>query len=145
MQTAMNLDIYKNANPRTWDIRTDTRTMSANRKGGFCSFNSKAIRDFDLRPGNRVIIAKDTDSKNDWYITFVEPENETGTKLRIGRGHKTSKIYSMRTQNRAASGAILDSVKATYSATFIIAATPTEMPDGTIWYRVLTANPIRTK
>ncbi|MCM1225112.1 MAG: hypothetical protein NC548_62745, partial [Lachnospiraceae bacterium] len=121
------------------------RTMSANRKGGFCSFNSKAIRDFDLRPGNRVIIAKDTDSKNDWYIAFVEPENEAGTKLRIGLGHKTSKIYSMRTQNRAASGAILDSVKATYSATFIIAATPTQMPDGTIWYRVLTANPIRTK
>lgn len=141
----MNLNIFKNENPRTWEIRKDLCTMSANRKGGFFILNSKTIQDFGLRPGNRMIIAKDSDSRNDWYITFVGADNEAGTKLRIARGHKNSKIYSMRTQNRAASGAILDSVRAIHSATFIIAARTTEMPDGTIWHRVLTANPIRIK
>lgn len=141
----MKLKTFKTENPRNWNIKTDTRTMSANRKGGFFSFNSKAIRDFDLRPGNRVVVAKDTDSRNDWYVRFVEAGDETGTKMRVGREHKGDKVYSMRTQNRAASDAILDSVKVTYSATFIIATTPTKMPDGTTWYRILTANPIRTR
>lgn len=140
----MNLDIFKNDNPHMDDRRPQARTISANRKGGFFTLNSKAISELGLIPGIRVIIAKDKDSRNDWYLTFTEPDDEMGTKLRAGR-RKTQQIYAMRTQNKAAVNSILNSAKALYSATFILAATPTKMPDGTTWYRILTANPIRTK
>ena len=140
----MKLEIFDHSKGR-YGSRVQHRAVSVNRRNAKISFSRQATEELGLSTEYAATFAKDSDSKNDWYITFVESENETGTKLRIGQGRKTSKIYSMRTQNRAASGAILDSVKATYSATFIIAATPTEMPDGTIWYRVLTANPIRTK
>lgn len=141
----MKLKTFETENPRNWNIKTDTRTMSANRKGGFFSFNTKTIQDFNLKLGDRVVVAQDEDSRNDWYVRFVEAGNETGSKLRVNRENKGKRIYGMRTNNLAASTAILDSVRATYSATFIIATTPTKMADGTIWYRVLTANPIMTR
>lgn len=117
------------------------RTITVSRKYRYLYFNPKVVRDHNLKVGERVKIAQDMDSKNDWYVSFNAPEAE-GCRLwrRKDFGKESS---SLAIYNKSAANAILDSIKATYSATFIIAATPTEMPDGTKWYRVLTANPIR--
>lgn len=120
---------------------TTIRTIAMNRKYRYLYFNAKVVREHNLKKGDRVKIAQDVDSKNDWYVTFCSPE-EDGCKLwqqkKFGTDSRSLIFY-----NKAAVNALLDSIKATYSATLIIAATPTEMPDGTKWYRVLTANPIR--
>lgn len=144
-QTIMKLKTYENENPRMWNPRFDAMTVSANRKQGYFAFNSKSIRDLGLAPGKRVLIARDEDSRNDWYVRIADETDETAAKLSYGGAKSLRQIYSLRAYNRAASGAICDSVKATYSVSFILAANPTKMPDGTVWHRILTANPIRTR
>ena len=102
--------------------------------------NIKAIEVFDLKTSYRIVVAKDEDSRNDWYLTFGE-NLEIGTKLRLTYRKRSN---NMRTQNKEAVNAILNSVKAEQSATFLISKSP-KLIDGKTWYKILTAKPIRIK
>lgn len=114
--------------------------INANRKGGYFSLNIKAIELFGLEPGCRIVVANDEDSRNDWYLAFGN-NLENGTKLRLTYRKRSN---NMRTQNKEAVNAILNSVKAEQSATFLISKSP-KLIDGKTWYKILTAKPIRIK
>lgn len=136
----MELTIYKKKKPHAPGLKSVMRILSANRKGAFFSINVRLMLDLGLTGGERVLIAKDDDSRNDWYMT-AGADVIDGSKTRpMGQG-KSGRPVSMRFQNKGAVEALLDSVKADYSASFIVATRPTRMKDGRDWYRILTATP----
>lgn len=132
----MKLQIIKRAHGGGNFPQSQERLVNANRKGGYFSFNSKCIRELGLTNETKILIAKDEESRNDWYVAFGEKLD--GMKLRA-QGKPTS---GYRAQYKTAAIEILDSVKAEKSATFLLAAKPTEQ-DGIEWYRIMTATPIR--
>lgn len=133
----MKLHLYKREKPTVQAKPSLIQTISANRRGEYFSLNIKAIEVFGLTKNCYVIIAKDEDSRNDWYMTFGE-NLEGGTKLRfmVRNGHASS----MRTRNKKAVIDLLNSVKAEKGATFIISKTP-KLIAGRNWYKILTKNP----
>lgn len=138
----MKLTAYERKKPCVKAKASETRLLSANRKGGYFSINVRLMEDLGMNGTERVLIAKDDESKNDWYISVGDIAN--GSKVRpMGSGK--DKPISMRFQNKAAVEDILNSVKAEASASFIVATRATRMPDGSVWYRILTAIPKRKK
>lgn len=136
----MKLKIYERRKSQVHARPSLVQMINANRKGGYFSLNIKAIELFGLEPGCRIVVANDEDSRNDWYLTFGN-NLENGTKLRLTYRKRSN---NMRTQNKEAVNAILNSVKAEQSATFLISKSP-KLIDGKTWYRILTAKPIRIK
>lgn len=120
-------------------------TMTVNRIDGTIHFNVRTATLPELTKQTFVMVARDEDSKNDWYIRFTDKEAGLLATRLSWRRRASGSLDGLRTYNRTAAGTLLDSVKATYSATFIISANTTTMPDGTVWRRILTANPIRKK
>ena len=136
----MKLKIYERKKSQVHARPSLVQMINANRKGGYFSLNIKAIELFGLEPGCRIVVANDEDSRNDWYLTFGN-NLENGTKLRLTYRKRSN---NMRTQNKEAVNAILNSVKAEQSATFLISKSP-KLIDGKTWYKILTANPIRIR
>lgn len=136
----MKLKIYERRKSQVHARPSLVQMINANRKGGYFSLNIKAIELFGLEPGCRIVVANDEDSRNDWYLAFGN-NLENGTKLRLTYRKRSN---NMRTQNKEAVNAILNSVKAEQSATFLISKSP-KLIDGKTWYRILTAKPIRIK
>lgn len=137
----MKLKIYERQKSQVHARPSLVQMINANRKGGYFSLNVKAVELFGLTPGCCIVVAKDEDSRNDWYLTFGK-NLEIGTKLRFI--HHGRKISSMRTQNKEAVNDILNSVKAEQSATFLISKSP-KLVDGKTWYKILTAKPIKIR
>lgn len=137
----MKLKIYERKKSQVRARPSLVQMINANRKGGYFSLNLKAIEVFDLKANYRIVVAKDEDSRNDWYLTFGN-NLENGTKLRLMPHGK--RINNMRTQSKEAVNAILNSVKAEQSATFLISKLP-KLIDGQTWYKILTAKPIRIR
>ncbi len=102
--------------------------------------NAQLIQDLGLKGGERIIIAKDEDSRNDWYFTVTTDE---GAKIRICLRNKNGDPISAAFYNKAAVNEILNSVNAVNTAAFIVAAKATMMPDGRTWYRIMTSTPIK--
>lgn len=136
----MKLKIYERRKSQVHARPSLVQLINANRKGGYFSLNIKAIELFGLEPGCRIVIANDEDSRNDWYLAFGN-NLENGTKLRLTYSKRSN---NMRTQNKEAVNAILNSVKAEQSATFLISKSP-KLIDGQTWYKILTAKPIRIR
>lgn len=136
----MKLKIYERRKSQVHARPSLVQLINANRKGGYFSLNIKAIELFGLEPGCRIVIANDEDSRNDWYLAFGN-NLENGTKLRLTYSKRSN---NMRMQNKEAVNAILNSVKAEQSATFLISKSP-KLIDGKTWYKILTAKPIRIK
>ena len=136
----MKLKIYERRKSEVHAQPSLVQMINVNRKGGYFSLNIKAIEVFDLKTSYRIVVAKDEDSRNDWYLTFGN-NLENGTKLRLTYRKRSN---NMRTQNKEAVNAILNSVKAEQSATFLISKSP-KLIDGKTWYKILTAKPIRIK
>lgn len=138
----MKLREYAKKKPSVRAKASEVRMIAANRKGGFFCINVRLLQDLGLTHGDRLLIARDEDSRNDWYATFGGEDLPGGTKLRkIGRDEKTT---SLRAQSKAAVNDILDSVNAEQSASFMVALKP-KMQDGKAWYRIMTANPVRKR
>lgn len=133
----MKLQIIKRAYGGGNFLKAQERLVTVNRKGGYFSFNGKCMRDLGLSNETKILVAKDEDSRNDWYIAFGKELPES-MKLRA-QGKPT---YGYRAQYKLAVREILDSVKAEKSATFLLAAKPIEI-DGIKWYRIMTSTPIR--
>lgn len=140
----MKLTTYDRKKPSVTAKPSETRILSANRKGGYFSINVRLIHDFKMNGNERALIARDEDSRNDWYI-IVGEDIGNGSKVRPIGLTRNGKPNSMRFQNKAAVEDLLDSVKASASASFIVATRPTRMPDGRDWYRLLTSIPKRKK
>lgn len=138
----MDLTIYKKKKPHAPRKASVTRILSANRKGALFCINVRLMLDLGLSGGERVLIAKDNDSRNDWYMT-VGADIVDGSKTSPNGHGRDGRPVSIRFQNKGAVEALLDSVKADYSASFLVATRPIRMKDGRDWYRILTANPIR--
>ena len=136
----MKLKIYERRKSQVHARPSLVQLINANRKGGYFSLNIKAIELFGLEPGCRIVIANDEDSRNDWYLAFGN-NLENGTKLRLTYSKRSN---NLRTQNKEAVNAILNSVKAEQSATFLISKSP-KLIDGKTWYKILTAKPIRIR
>ena len=136
----MKLKIYERRKSQVHARPSLVQMINANRKGGYFSLNIKAIELFGLEPGCRIVVANDEDSRNDWYLAFGN-NLENGTKLRLTYRKRSN---NMRTQNKEAVNALLNSVKAEQSATFLISKSP-KLIDGKTWYKILTAKPIRIK
>ena len=136
----MKLKIYERRKSQVHARPSLVQMVNANRKGGYFSLNIKAIELFGLEPGCRIVVANDEDSRNDWYLAFGN-NLENGTKLRLTYRKRSN---NMRTQNKEAVNAILNSVKAEQSATFLISKSP-KLIDGKTWYKILTAKPIRIR
>lgn len=136
----MKLKIYERRKSQVHARPSLVQLINANRKGGYFSLNIKAIELFGLEPGCRIVIANDEDSRNDWYLAFGN-NLENGTKLRLTYSKRSN---NMRTQNKEAVNAILNSVKAEQSATFLISKSP-KLIDGKTWYKILTSKPIRMR
>lgn len=114
------------------------RLVYVNRRCRTFAFNTGCIRTFGLKHGMRVLLAKDTESHNDWYVAFDIPKIPESRILHLnGRPGSGLKI-----QHLTASEEILDSVKAERAATFIVGAKTIER-DGIRWYRIMTATPVR--
>ena len=132
----MKLQIIKRAHGGGNFSQSQERLVNANRKGGYFNFNRKCIQELALTTETRILIAKDEESRNDWFVAFGQELD--GIKLRSQGKPKTG----YRAQHRSAVIKILDSVKAEKSATFLLAAKPIKQ-DGIEWYRIMTATPIR--
>lgn len=113
------------------------RLVSVNRKGGYFSFNTQCTQQIGLNTDSRMLIAKDEDSRCDWYVAFDKGQSE-GMKL-TPQGKQRESSY--RVQHKTAAEALLNAVKAERGATFLIAAKPVHI-DGIDWYRIMTANPL---
>lgn len=132
----MKLQIIQRAHGGGNSPQSQVRLVNANRKGGHFSFNYKCVRELGLTCETRILIAKDEESRNDWYVAFGKELD--GMKLQ--KQGKPTGGYKAR--HKIAAIEILDSVKAEKSATFLLAAKPIEQ-DGIEWYRIMTATPIR--
>lgn len=132
----MKLQIIKRAHGGCYSRRSQERLVNVNRKGGCFNFNSKCIQELGLTNETKILIAKDDESRNDWYVAFGHELDG----MRLWAQGKPTIAY--RAQSKTAAIEILDSVKAEKSATFLLAAKPTEQ-DGIEWYRIMTATPIR--
>lgn len=118
------------------------RRIHIGRNGYRFNLNTRLLRDLGLTGGERIIIAKDEDSRNDWYFTVTTDE---GAKIRIANRSKDGDPVSAVFYNKAAANEILNSVNAMNAATFIVAAKATKMPDDRTWYRIMTAIPTKTR
>lgn len=122
-------------------VRTsEIRTICVTRKDDSFTTSVRLAQDLGLLPGQRILIARDEDSKNDWYVTFGDKNLPGSSKLT--RASKEGKNLYLRAVNRAAAADLLDSICVEKSATFMIAIKPT-MIEGKAWYRIMTANPVR--
>lgn len=92
-----------------------------------------------LEPGNRLLIARDTESRNDWYLSFSEESGE-GYKIKYLRVRRPSVGMTTNYQKKMVKD-LLASVKAQRSASFYVATGNPTIHDGKTWYRILTSNP----
>ena len=132
----MKLEIYSQPTQRR--AHSGDPIINMTRSGKLSPSKSLASA-LGIKNNSTMLVAKDTDSKNDWYIAIGD-ENAEGFKMRLQKngfvvGHGC----------REANGKILDSIKVKISASFIVAVGKPQEIDGTKWYRIITSNPTYTK
>ena len=134
----MDLKIYKGKGRWGHLGSSEVGMVNIHRRGRI-GLNSFLVRTLKLDTGDRMIMAQDLDTRNDWYISFGE-DNTEGYRMSQLRAKQPGKglvaYYS-----REAINNILDSVKAETSATFLVGTNSPKQYDGRTWYRVLTATP----
>lgn len=124
-------------------VRTsEQRMICVNRKDDSFTINVRLTQDLGLIPGQRILIACDEDSRNDWYVTFGDKKLAGSSKLT--KASKDRKSLYLRAVNRQAARDLLDRIGIEKSATFMVALKP-KHDGGKAWYRIMTANPIRKR
>ena len=113
--------------------------ININRNKGQVTLNGHIVRTLDLHAGDQLILAKDIDSRNDWYISFSK-EDIKGYRMSVlhpkNKGHMLSAYCSTKGIED-----ILTSVRAEKSVSFILSLNNPKQHDGMTWYRILTAVP----
>jgi hypothetical protein len=139
----MNLEIFDSRNRAVRTSRAGYRSMSINRKNKVISFSRLAASELGLTTESRLSMARDTDSKNDWYLC-VDRRNVEGMQLHSRKNTGYCKgIETLYVCSGAISSRILDSVGAKKGVTFLISKKPVEI-GGLQWYQVITSKPLRS-
>lgn len=137
----MKLEICDWVRPHVTPVPSKFRTVAMNRRGRFI-FSKAAEENFLLKEGMYIAFAKDTDSRNDWYITF-QALKSNGSVIRYTHS-ASNHSRALITNNKEAANAILDSVKADKGASLLIAMKPVNF-NGIDWHKLLTSKPIRMR
>lgn len=112
-------------------------------RSGHIGINVFLKQKLQLAPGRTLLIAKDGESRNDWYMSFGTNEQE-GYSLRSV--YVNNREYGMSADlHPSITGEILASVKAETSASFCVALGNPKIENGRTWYRILTATPKFTR
>lgn len=134
----MDLKIFKGTGRWGHLGSTEIGMVNINRRGRV-GLNSFLVRTLNLNTGDRMVLARDLDTRNDWYISFggEATEGYRMSQLRSKQPGKGLVAY----YSREAINTILDSVRAEASASFLVATGNAKQHDGRTWFRVLTATP----
>lgn len=133
----MKLQVFDKISSKSKAGRPLYKTITFSKRDRTFSLSSLAVSDLDINLDHKVLIAKDEDSKNQWYFSFSKEYNN-GFKLR----QKKSKDYtSIICSCRGAVDCILKDFKAEKSATFLIGEKPKNI-DGFLWFPII-PNPIK--
>ena len=119
----MKLQVFDKNNSTSKAGRPKYKTISFYKRDKTFSLSSLVVSDLDISLDHKVLIAKDEDSKNQYYISF-------------SKEHITV-ICSC----RDVVDCILNDFKAEKSATFLLSEKPKQI-DGLFWYAII-PNPIK--
>lgn len=112
--------------------------VNVNLKSGGFYLNDLVRLELDLKNGQEVLVAKDEKS-NKWYITFDSGlQGFRLHKLSNQGGHQDRLCFI----SRRPAHLLLNEVRATRAATFMLAKNPTTIDDHK-WYRIITTDPVR--
>ena len=134
----MELHIYHKEKPKKGGSKATMAIININHKGRV-GINVILQRKLHLNPKDTLLIARDCDSRNDWYLSFGTHLQE-GYALRFLSKNIPSKGMASN-YGKIVINEILASVNATRSASFYVALSNPKEVDGRTWYRILTANP----
>lgn len=133
----MNLQVFDNKTGRKHsEGRPQFRTISVYMSNGSITFSSLAAKDLGITENSKVLFAKDTDTRKDWYFA-VSQSFENGIKVRTKKNGGIYKdVLSLSCSCRVVVESILSDHKATKNAIFLISAKGKSV-DGVTWYQVL--------
>ena len=139
----MNLQIFDKYTSKPTRQDAMQRTIAIYKSNGSLSFSSLAASELELTLKHRILIAKDTDTKNQWFISVSE-EYENGIKLREKKnGGMCKDVVTFACSCRQVVDAMLQDVKAEKNALFMLGKKAKEI-DGKLWYQIV-SKPIRIK
>lgn len=118
--------------------RTPTQwLLNVNRNTGRFYLNNLIADELKLTNNLRGVVAYDEDAR-EWMLAFGE--NVPGFRLIVlsNNGCRTRLNFGC----RKAAHAILNYIKATTTASFVVSKRPRAI-DGQKWYRIMTKNPMR--
>lgn len=140
----MKLQIFDKSCETTTTNRQGLRTISMSAKTGQLYIAKQLQKDLNLEANTPLIIAKDGDSKCDWFVAF-NVENDNAYRLMVkNNGSKEQRQQSLYTTARQVVQGILKDLKGKQSASLLVSNSPVEI-NGVSWYRLITAKPIRMK
>lgn len=106
---------------------------------GHIGINVFMQRSLRLRRGDRLLIERDRDSRNDWYLSFGTTKQK-GRAIRHLRQNRPE-VGMAAEYHKKTTEEILASIGAETSASFFVALGNPKEIDGRTWYRILTSNP----
>lgn len=117
------------------------RTISFNSKCGKVTLSLKLAADLEVKTGDGMYFARDTDNQKSWYFT-VKKDDPLGVKIteRLPTGNGNTRSFGG--CSRPVCDAVLKDCKINKGATFLVAEKPV-IVDGTEWWGILTAKPFR--
>ena len=133
----MDLKIYKGKGRWGHPGSSEVGMINIHRRGRI-RLNSCLVRILQLKAGDRMIMAQDIDSRNDWYVSFGGDIAEGYRMSELRAKHPGTGLVAY---SREAINNILNSVKAETSVTFLVGTNNPKQFNGRKWYRVLTATP----
>lgn len=132
----MNLQVFDNSSRKHGGGRPTMRTMSVYMSNGSITFSSLTAKELGITEKTKVIFAKDTDTRKDWYFA-VSSIFENGINVRPKKnGGMCKDVVSLSCSCRVVAEAILQDHKATKNAIFLVSAKCKEI-DGVKWYQVV--------
>lgn len=140
----MKLQIFDRSNAHVAPNRADYRAISLNRRNAKMTFTKRAATELNVGDYQSLIVARDTDSKNNaWYMRLTKTDEGIPVRLKNGTGYCKS-VQSYICCSRVVTGKLLDSLNAESGATLLIAQNPITI-EGEEWYELITSKPIRKK
>lgn len=116
--------------------RPALRSISVYKSNGSISFSDIVVKDLGITLDHKVLIAKDEDVKNQWYLA-VSKEFENGINLRIKKNGGVFKdVITYACSCRYAVDNILEDCKVEKNALFLIGNKPKEI-DGVKWFPII--------
>lgn len=121
--------------------RMPMRTISVYGTNGSISFSVLCVQDLSITEETRVLFAKDTESRKDWYIS-VSPEHEDGIRVRTKKnGGRMKEVVTLSVSCRVVVDNILADHKANKNVTLLVSSKGKKI-NGVTWYQIV-SRPLR--